>query len=309
MIYLLYGDTYKITKEINKIISDNKIEEINISKYELDAYNYKDIIEDAETVSLFDDKKAIIVDDADIFTSAKISFELDLYEKYIANCNPNTILIFVLESDKLDERKKIVKLIRKHGVVKEFGIDDNPNNLIKSLLEDYKMDTDAKNKFIELVMNDTYNIINEIEKLKLYKYEDKVIKLEDVLNITTKNVDSDLFKLMDAIIENDKDSAITNYHNLLLYNIEPIQIIISLANKYRLMYQVKDLYRKGYTEGDIAKELKQSPKYVFVLNKISRTYDSKFLLNELKKMAKLDYDIKSGNIDASLALELYILKK
>ena len=308
MLYLLYGDSFKIKKEIDKIIASNKLDDINISKYDLDAYNYKDIIEDATAVSLFDDIKAIIVSNATIFTSTKTSVDIEVFEVYINNYNPNTIMIFTLE-DKRDERKKIVKAIRKSGIVKEFVTDDNPNGLVKILLEDYKMNTEAMNKFITLVGNDAYNISNELDKLKLYKGENKNIGIDDIKNITTKNVDIDLFKLMDAIMDNNKEEAIENYHNMLLYGTEPIQIIIAIANKYRLMYQVKTLSRLGYTEGDIAKELRQSPKYVFVLSKLSKNYTPDYLLKELNTIADIDYKIKSGKVEADLALELYILKK
>ncbi len=308
MLYLLYGESYQIKKYVDQIISENNISNININKYDMDAYNYKDIILDLETVSLFDDKKIVIVSNASIFTSAKTGIDATLFEKYLENYNPNTICIFIVNNT-LDERKKVTKLIRKNGIVKEFTVSNNPSEVIVSLLGDYKMDNVTKNKFIELIGNDVYSINNELDKLKLYKGEDKVITIDDVLNITTKNIDADLFKLMDAIISGDVDKSIEYYHNMLLYNTEPIQIIVALANKYRLMYQVKRLYKKGYTEGDIAKELKQNPKYIFVINKISKNYDDNYLLKQIKSLANLDYEIKSGRIDASLGLELYILKK
>ena len=307
MLYLLYGDRYQIKKEIDKIIKDNNIDSINVSKYELDSYNYKDIIEDAKEISLFSDSKLIIVDNALIFTSSKTQVPTEPFEEYINNYNPNTILVFTIDTNP-DERKKIVKAIKKQGVVKEYALNTNPNDVVKSLLGDYKMDLNAINKFIELVGNDTYNISNELDKLKLYK-KDKNITIDDVFDVTTKNIDDDLFKLMDSIINNQKEKAIESYHNLLLYGTKPIQIIISLANKYRLMYQVKVLIKLGYTEGDIAKELKQSPGYIYVLNKLSRNYTSDYLLNELKIFANMDYKIKTSKIDDELALDLYILKK
>ena len=60
MLYLLYGDSFKVNNEINKVIKDNNIDDINISKYDMDATNYKDIIDDANSVSLFDEQKLII---------------------------------------------------------------------------------------------------------------------------------------------------------------------------------------------------------------------------------------------------------
>ncbi len=307
MLYLLYGDAFGIENEVKKIVKTSKIEDINISKYDLDAYNYKDILEDASSVSLFDDKKLIIVNNASIFTSAKSGVDLEVFEKYIENYNPNTTIIFTTEN-KIDERKKVTKLIKKHGTVKDFTVDDDPRKFIKGLLEDYEIKDDIIDYFISFVGNDNFNIKNEIEKLKLYKKDKKITK-EDIDLITTKNIDDDLFKLMNYILENNKINAIESYHNMLLYSVEPIQILVSLANRYRLMYQVKTLAKIGYTDGDIAKELKQSPGYIYHLKKDAYNYSDKYLLNQIKNLADLDFKIKSGKVDAELGLELYILKK
>ena len=307
MLYLLYGDTFKVNKEIDNILSKEGIADININKYDMDVSNYNIILDDASSVSLFDDKKAIIVSNAFIFNTTK-NVDLDSYEKYFSNANPNTIIIFTLNT-KPDERKKITKLIKKEGIYKEYLTDTNPNIIINNLLEDYKMDNKAKEEFINLVGNDTYNIQNELDKLKIYKINDKVITLDDVINITTKNSEVDLFKLIDSIIKNDKSYAIEAYNNMLSFNIEPIQIIIALANKYRLMYQVTRLTKKGYTDGDMAKELKQSPGYIYYLKKDAFNFNEKTLLDQISELAEMDYNIKSGKIDAKMALELYILKK
>ena len=307
MLYLLYGDAFGIENEVKKIVKTSKIEDINISKYDLDAYNYKDILEDASSVSLFDDKKLIIVSNASIFTSAKSGVNLEVFEKYIENYNPNTTIIFTTEN-KIDERKKVTKLIKKHGTVKDFTVDDDPRKFIKGLLEDYEIKDDIIDYFISFVGNDNFNIKNEIEKLKLYKKDKKITK-EDIDLITTKNIDDDLFKLMNYILENNKINAIESYHNMLLYSVEPIQILVSLANRYRLMYQVKTLAKIGYTDGDIAKELKQSPGYIYHLKKDAYNYSDKYLLDQIKNLADLDFKIKSGKVDAELGLELYILKK
>ena len=73
MIYAFYGnEPFLINKEINKIIKDNNISDFNISNYDLSIDNIQDVIDDALTISLFDEKKAIIVNNAYIFTGSTI---------------------------------------------------------------------------------------------------------------------------------------------------------------------------------------------------------------------------------------------
>ena len=70
-MYLLYGlEKYLIDEEIKKIIKDNNIDSININKYNLENTLLEEIIDDASTISLFQDKKIIIVENAYIFSAS-----------------------------------------------------------------------------------------------------------------------------------------------------------------------------------------------------------------------------------------------
>lgn len=310
MLYLFYGDVlYFIDKEVTKIIKENNIDDINISRYEMDTSNFKDIIEDASTISMFSDKKMIIVDNAFIFTGACKNVDTTIFEDYFNNFNPDTIMIFKVNGPKIDERKKITKLIKKNGVVKTFDGTIDIKSIISDLLGDYTITSDGYSTLIERVGNDIYALQNETDKLKLYKDKDKNITKDDVIALTSINVEANLFKLMDAIVDNKKEAAITYYNEMLKVNTEPIQIIVALANKYRLMYQAKCLSNKGLNEDEIGKELGQNPKYIYVLLKNSRKYTPEALRGLLKSLALLDYKIKSGMVDKKLAFELFILEK
>ena len=60
--YLLYGiDNSIIENELNNIIKNNKED---IIKYSLDNTKIEDIIEDASTISMFANKKIIIVNNS-----------------------------------------------------------------------------------------------------------------------------------------------------------------------------------------------------------------------------------------------------
>ena len=310
MVYLLYGTiNYLINKEITKIIKDNNIEEINVNKYDLNNTYLTDIINDASSMSLFDDKKIIIVDNSYIFTgTTKKTLEQDpiILENYLNNINDNTILIFIVNNDKLDERKKITKLVKKIGIVKEFNSIDNIS-LVKQLFNDYNITNDNIKYLLERVGEDTTLLATEIEKIKIYKDNDKNITKEDITNLTSKSLEVNNFKLIDAIINKNKNEAFTLYQDRIKLNEEPIAIIIALANQIRIMYQVKQLYLNGYTKNNIANILKIHPYRVKLAHQNSKKYDSNILLNYLKELANLDISIKTGRIDKQLGLELFIL--
>lgn len=308
MIYLLYGiEKLLIENEVKKIIDSYNVNKDNIIKYNLENTSINLIIDDAETYSMFDDQKIIIIENSYIFTGKKgIEQNIELLENYLNNYNPNTILIFTIINEKLDERKKIVKQINKVGQVKNL-VSNDIRLFIKNSFEEYKISNTDINLLIERVGNNLSILNNEIEKIKIYKDNDKQINTNDIIELTTKSVDTDIFKFIDNIINKNKSDVLETYDELIKLGEEPIKIIVMLANQFRLMYQVKGLTKKGYSEKDIAKLLDIHPYRVKLSLGKSKSFSDDKLLDILKQLANLDSDIKKGKIDKYLGLELFIL--
>ena len=306
MVYLLYGTKdFQIEEEIKKL--SKNIDEMNISKYDLNNDMLSLAIEDAETISLFGDKKLVVVENANMFTGST-SKDSELIEKYLNNINENTILVLTVHNDKLDTRKKITKLINNVGKVKEFNDELDATSLVRRLLKDYNIDYKTIKLFIDRVGNNPLIIRSEINKIKIYKGNDKNITDEDIINLTTKLIEIDIFKLIDYIVRKNKEKALELYYEMLKMNEEPIKIIVILANQFRIMYQSKELLKKGYSEKDIASILKIHPYRVKLAIQNSRNYTSETLLKHLNDLADIDVGIKTGTLNKDLALELFILK-
>ena len=306
MIYLIYGIDILVNEYIDKIIKENKIETINVSKYENDSL-ISNIVEDAATISLFDDKKVIIVENHEIFNS-KYKEDISLLENYIKSDNKNTILIFCIYSLSVDSRKKIYKLINEHGKIVNLSKTNNTVEILKSYFSHYSISDNSIKLLIDRVGNNLNILKQEAEKLKVYKFDSKIITDQDIIKATSKKIDIDIFKFIDNIILKNTKEAITTYKELIKLGEEPIKIIVMLANQFRLMYQAKNLTKKGYSEEDIADLLgvKRYPVHLAIAK--GYKYDDSVILNHLEELADLDIKIKSGTIDKNLALELFLLK-
>lgn len=309
MNYLLYGtEKFLIDKEIKNIINKHKIDDIDISRYDLEINSIKDIIDEANTISLFSTNRLLIVDNAFIFsrTTKKID-NIVLLEEYLKTENKETIIIFVNLNEKLDSVKKIVKLIKEKGKILEFNPLKNINSIIKNMFDDYKIESGVIELLIKRVGNNLDILYKEVEKLKIYKIEEKIIAKQDVLDVTTEIIDVDIFKFIDDIINKNKKDAIVTYKELLKLNEEPIKIIALLASKFRLMYQASELIKKGYTEEQISEILGVHKYPVHLAIVAGYKYNPKILLKYLNDLADLDIGIKTGEKDNKLALELFIL--
>ena len=311
-MYLLYGlEKYLIDERIKKIIQENNIENIDINRYNLENSSIKEIVEDASIISMFQDKKMIIVDNAYIFTSSTNKKlpeqDIDLLTKYLNSNNPNTILIFVVLKDKIDTRKKITTLFKNVGKIEEYNPTNDISKIVTNLFKPYQINNKNINLLINRVGNNLSLLSSEIEKIKTYKENDLNIEGKDIIDLTHKNIDMDIFKLIDNILLSNKKQALECLEEMIKYGEEPIAIIIMLANQIRIMYQSKLLIKKGYSEHEISDILEIHEFRVKKALEKSRNYTDKKILSKLEELADLDYNIKSGNIDKNIGLELFIL--
>lgn len=303
MIYLLYGEEeFLIDEEIKKIIKKSKVDNINISRYNMELDNMKNIIDDACTISLFEEKKVIIIKNIEIYLKEK---ETSIFEEYIKNITEDTILVLIAK--KLDEKKKITKTLKQLSENKEFNKNKNISNTVKKMFDDYKIDYKTIDLLISMTGNDLRIINQEVEKLKTYK-TNKEITTEDVIELVSTSESDDIFDLINSIVKKDKENAFRIYSNLIKKNEEPIKIIVTLANQFRLIYQSKELYKKGNREESISQILNIHPYRIKLALEKSKNYSSKVLLNYLLKLSEIDSKIKKGTIDKYLALELFILE-
>ena len=304
--YLLYGtDTSIIGREIDIIK-----EKLSISDNDVIYYNIEDIqniVDEALTISMFSANKLIVIDST-IYLSQKKDIEnINLLENYFNNYNSNSYLVFVSNSDTIDSRKKLVKFIKKVEANNEY-LSDYVNDYLKK--KNYKMSSMDINIFINRVGNNIDNIKNELDKLMLYKINDKVINNSDIMLLTEENTDNSVYDLVSALLKNNNSKAIKLYKNFVMNGIDLNQIIAIIASQIRLLFQVKRLYNSGKSNDEIAKILEFKSVYrVKYLLSDSYYYSEDTLIKYLSKLSNIDRDIKINNIDGNILLELFIAGK
>ncbi len=308
MVYLIYGtENFLLEKELQKILKKEKIEEIAISHYDYTIDSLKTILEDAQTVPFFAEKKAIIVDNATFFNRGKgEEGEYLLLLDYFDHPNEFTHLLFLNHNATIDTTKKISKKLKSIGVIKELTT-SSPMSEVEEMLEGYEISKSTIRLLQERVGEDLSLLQEETNKLKLYKYEEKKITEEDVKNLTTVTLDTDIFRFIDYIIQKEKAKAFTMYEEMIKEGEEPIKMIALLASKFRLMYQACELTRLGYSQADISSTLGVHIYPVKLAIQAGLKYDSRVLLSYMKRLSELDISIKTGKIEPVLGLELLLL--
>lgn len=313
MVYVFYGiNDFLIRKEIQKILEKENADELSYDRYDLENTSIEEIIVHADSIDLFGHKKILLVENSYIFTGTTNKKLLEqntiTLENYLKNPNPNTILIFTIYKDKLDERKKIVKLCKEKGYLKEYNQVVDAYKTVIDLFKPFSISRENAIYLTERVGENLSILEMEIDKIKLYKGETSEVTKNDILALTSKNIDTDIFNLIDNILSGRKKEAIESYHEMIQLGNEPIMILIMLANQFRMLYQVKKLFGKGYTEKDISRELKVHWYPVRKAMSKMQNYDDKKLIHYLYQLSELDIGIKTGKVDKNIALEIFILE-
>lgn len=300
MNYLIYGNSYKlIDSEIYKITSNK-----NKTTYFLDEISFDEVIEDISYNSFFDEEKVIIVkraeklfktkQDSDKETKQK---ELDSLLNYLNNPNKNVVLILE-SSEKPSSRTKIgkeviskLKIIETPVYTKAYEMAKDVEKLIRN--DGYIISQNDLNNFItRCVIN--YDIFcMEWEKYKK-THKPGLIKSEDIdEEICNYNLD-DFFAFKDAVINKEIEKAMKLLEDLNTAKCMALPLVVMLANEYRVLYDVKYLALKEYTNEKISAELdNMHPFRVKNLRISSNKYSLSEIEKDIKYLCELDYKLVS----------------
>ena len=311
MFYLIYGlENYLIKKNINKIIDELKVTSDEIINLDMNYDTINDLIMEASTINMFSTKKLIICDNSIFLSSSSDKNDnIDELIKYIENAFKDTYILFILREEKIDSRKKICKIlsIEAKVYVCEKIESYKLNNYVMDYIRNNGYTISSKN--IDFLLSKTHyelsNVINEVDKLFIYKDKDKKITEEDIEKVITRNIETNIFELTNAIIKKDRSKIEEIYKDLLLSKEGPIKLIITIANQFRLYLQVKIMRNSGYSEKEIVSTLKEHPYRINLA--MNNNYTIEELKDNLRKLSKLELDIITGKVDEKLGFEMYLL--
>ena len=318
-IVTVYGEVAdlveKKSSEIINIYLQTEKDDFNFIKFNLYETEITPIIEETLTMPFFSDKKAILVKNAYVFTGEKVTKELnqntDQLMEFLEKYDGDNLIIFEVYQNKLDERKKLTKTLKKNGQLKkvEQMSEEEIKKWIQSKLnENFKdIKQDALNMFIELT-GVNFNIVSqELDKLMLFLGDRPTINKDDVNQIINRSLEQNVFLLTEYIQKRQKNKAIQLVKDLINMKEEPIKLLALVTSNYRLYYQCKILSQKGYSGQQIAKTVNVHPYRVKLALGQVRHYQLEDLLNIIDSCAETDYKLKSSYMDKQLILELFIL--
>ena len=161
---------------------------------------------------------------------------------------------------------------------------------------------------MEYLNNDQIRMGTELNKLIAYLGDGGVVTTEIIKEMISKDPSKLIYSLVNAIVAQD-NNAINNIYQELSSNTKDITGIISIVtNTFKELFTTLKLLQNGYTQSDIAKFYGISTNFAYYKVKDAKTFKISDLEKQVKKLAELDYLIKSGQIDKNLGFELFLIK-
>ncbi|MBC1501122.1 DNA polymerase III subunit delta [Listeria weihenstephanensis] len=317
-VYLIIGTEDYIINETKKRlvtgILDAEDTDFNYANFDLEETAIEQVVEEAETIPFFGDRRLIIASNPTFLTTEKTKSKIEhrtaRLEDYLNEPVDYSILVFVARVEKLDERKKLTKLIKKQATIIDAK---RPNEAeLRKWLQgvtdanEFQMDNAATNRLIELTGGQLTTAMNELDKLMLYKLDERAIHTTDVESLVVRSLEQNIFLLLDKMIALDISGALSIYYDLLKQKEEPIKILALIASQFRLLTQIKLLEKQGFSQQQVAQKLKVHPFRVKVGARQAKSFSYQELTATLERLAQMDFEMKTGYGDKSQKLEWFL---
>lgn len=305
--YLLYGEERYLRRQYREKLQKALCDEgdtMNTHFYQGRNIDVGQIIDLAETVPFFAQRRVLFISDSGLFKSGgeKLAEYLD---------SPSETAYFVFTENEVDKRSKLYKAVHGKGYAAEFTVQDE--NTLKRWAagilarEGKKITENTLQLFLSKTGTDMENIQTELEKLICYCLERDVVTAEDVESICATRVSNHIFDMINAIALRQPRQALELYYDLLALKEPPMRILFLIARQCNMLLQAKELKSKGFDNRTVASKIGVAP---FIAGKYlsqAAKFKTSVLRSAVEKCVEAEEAVKSGRLNDMMSVEILIL--
>lgn len=305
-VYLLCGEERYLRKQYKDKLKDALCapdDNMNNHYYEGKNIPVGEIIDLAETLPFFAERRVILIENSGLFKSGG-----EQMAEYLNAQSESTVFIFV-ESE-VDKRSKLYKAVGSNGSVIEFAAQDE--NTLKRWVagilkrEGMKITENTVQLFLTKTGTDMENIYMELEKLICYCMDKEVVTEADVEAICTSRITNHIFDMVDAIADKRSKEALQLYYDLLALKEPPMRILFLIARQCNILLQVKEMKGKGVSNKEMASAVGVP---AFAVNKYlaqAGKFKSAVLRGAVLKCVEAEEAVKTGRMNDVMSVEMLI---
>ena len=318
--YIFHGnDDLKMEEEVGKLrakMLESANASMNIAEYDGTTTPVSEILGAAIAYPFLSDRRLIIVKDLLSWLTRKGAGEagkkaLEQLADQLAQLPEWTRLVFV-ERTRLPETHRILKLARsaENGFEQMCMAPDNSASWIIRRAGVYgaQIDARAAAALAAVTAGDLRSADNELFKLAVYVDGERPITEDDVALLTPYVAEASIFEMVDALAEGRAQQAALLARRLLDQDQDVFGLFGMIIRQFRLLIMVKEHLAAGGSRdrAAIARELGVHPYAAEKLSTQSRAFTLAQLEQIYRALHQYDLQVKTGRIQAELALDLLI---
>jgi len=326
-VYLFYGEETYLQEQAVLRFKEFAVggqSELNCEVVDGETATPAQIVESAETLPLFSERRLVVVKNPVFFKSAKRGGQKedaeegakeDVQEKplidYIENPLVSTCLIFTVTGP-VDKRRRIFKAVKECGRELEFTClsrEELAGWLAKrARAEGRRFAPGAEYALVDAAGPLLQNLAVELEKLLNYSRGRETITKKDIFQVCPPKPEENVFAVVDAVGNRRCGEALAGIKDMLAAREPPLKILSMIARQFRLLLQVHDMTEKGFSERDVAAGINMKPYAVRKLMAQCRNFSRLQLLDALKYLSETDFALKTGRQEFYPAVEVLLLR-
>ncbi len=313
-VIMLYGpENYLMRWMAGQIVERYVPEAVRAFDYtDIRAYKLESvggIIDACEMLPVMSEKKIVLVTEL----NPKVP-DLDVLIRYIPDVPDSTILIFIQE-EMGRQGNGFSGAVKKAGKAYELTRVDRRTlaGFIRKYLkqEGVSFQPDAVNALIEVsgyYDKDSGRTLDNIraEVTKIAAHSSGMVTAEDVAEAVMPNEERDVFSFTDALTAGNKARAMEMLKILLSYGGSEFNILGLICSQFETMMMIREALELGRPGSFLTGDMKLNAYRVRLLSNPASRYSSNQLKEILKKAYEVDRLVKTGRMEASLALELFV---
>ena len=312
-VFLFYGnEELMIKNKIDKLVNSITDNQYNINVYDMQINNVSMAVQDLLTPPFLSDNKVVIIKNPIFLTKLKseIEHKTEMLLNYLDNIEETSYLIIDASGLKIEENNSLYKKLKQKGEVsetKELSQVEMKGWLKRKFAIIGKEITDeAVLLFFERIGWNLLTANNEFDKVANYVGSKETITLSDIEKVVVKELETDVFKLTNALQEGDRKQVILWCQDLVKTGNDPVKLLGLVSKTVKDTYNVCLMLEKGYKQIDIANTLGVSTGRAYYIIKSARSFKIDKLENLLLQLHDLDYRIKTGRIDKNTGFEMFL---
>ena len=305
-IYLLHGEERYLRRQYRERLQKALCgdgDTMNAHFFEGKNIPVGEIIDLAETLPFFAERRVIFITDSGLFKSGG-----EEMSEYLSSLSETAYFVFT-ESE-VDKRSKMYKTVRSNGYAAEFSTQKEATlkRWILGILskEGKKVTENTILLLLSKTGTDMDNIQMELEKLICYCMDKDVVTDADVEAICTTRISSHIFDMIDAIALKQQKRALDLYYDLLSLKEPPMRILFLIARHCNMLLQAKEMHSDNYDNKAISDKLNIQP---FVVKKYlsqASRFSAATLREAVKQCVEAEEAVKSGRMNDMMSVEILI---